>query len=166
MNFKSLLVTVAAVLFLTSCKKELQPQETTTDTTAVQNTTAATPVMAPSAATPVQVNQPAQSVTNTTPQPVNVAKTAPGMNPPHGQPNHRCDIAVGAALSSPVAKKQQAVTAQKSGSTSLQPSSSSTPTPTPLAQPATATPTAPGMNPPHGQEGHVCSVAVGAPLPK
>jgi len=27
--------------------------------------------------------------------------TAAGMNPPHGQPNHRCDIAVGAPLNSP-----------------------------------------------------------------
>jgi len=27
-------------------------------------------------------------------------KTAPGMNPPHGEPNHRCDIAVGAPLNS------------------------------------------------------------------
>ena len=26
--------------------------------------------------------------------------TAPGMNPPHGQPGHRCDIAVGAPLAS------------------------------------------------------------------
>ena len=26
--------------------------------------------------------------------------------------------------------------------------------------------TPPGMNPPHGQEGHRCDVAVGAPLPK
>ena len=32
--------------------------------------------------------------------------------------------------------------------------------------PSTPVVTAPGMNPPHGQEGHVCSVAVGAPLPK
>jgi hypothetical protein len=29
------------------------------------------------------------------------ATTAEGMNPPHGQPNHRCDIAVGAPLNSP-----------------------------------------------------------------
>lgn len=34
-------------------------------------------------------------------------KTAPGMNPPHGEPNHRCDIAVGAPLNS----KPAAVTA-------------------------------------------------------
>ena len=30
----------------------------------------------------------------------------------------------------------------------------------------TQTQTAPGMNPPHGQPGHRCDVAVGAPLPK
>lgn len=30
-----------------------------------------------------------------------VQKAAPGMNPPHGEPNHRCDIAVGAPLNSP-----------------------------------------------------------------
>ena len=39
------------------------------------------------AATTVVTQQPAQ-------------KTAPGMNPPHGEPNHRCDIAVGAPLNS------------------------------------------------------------------
>ncbi|MBK6446411.1 MAG: hypothetical protein IPF81_14280 [Bacteroidetes bacterium] len=27
-------------------------------------------------------------------------------------------------------------------------------------------PTAPGMNPPHGQPGHDCAIAVGAPLKK
>ena len=31
-------------------------------------------------------------------------KTAPGMNPPHGDPGHRCDIAVGALLNSAPAK--------------------------------------------------------------
>jgi hypothetical protein len=30
----------------------------------------------------------------------NKTKTAPGMNPPHGEPGHRCDIAVGAPLNS------------------------------------------------------------------
>ena len=34
------------------------------------------------------------------------------------------------------------------------------------AQQTTQTQTAPGMNPPHGQEGHRCDIAVGAPLPK
>ena len=39
----------------------------------------------------------------TTPQ-ATQTQTAPGMNPPHGQPNHRCDIAVGAPLDSPPGK--------------------------------------------------------------
>lgn len=47
-----------------------------------------------------------QVQTITTPLPpaaTNVAKpvkTAPGMNPPHGEPGHRCDISVGAPLNS------------------------------------------------------------------
>lgn len=32
------------------------------------------------------------------PQPVQSQRTAPGLNPPHGQAGHRCDIAVGAPL--------------------------------------------------------------------
>jgi hypothetical protein len=43
---------------------------------------------------------PVKTVPQTTPSP-----TAAGLNPPHGQPNHRCDIAVGAPLNSPPAKK-------------------------------------------------------------
>ena len=39
---------------------------------------------------------------------------------------------------------------------------------TPVVNPFTSTPvqTAPGMNPPHGQQGHDCAIAVGAPLNK
>lgn len=40
-------------------------------------------------------------VTPTTAQPVKVGK---GMNPAHGQPGHRCDVAVGAPLNSAPAK--------------------------------------------------------------
>jgi hypothetical protein len=47
-------------------------------------------------------SQQSQSVaadpTNTVTTPVVTTPTLEGMNPPHGQTNHRCDIAVGAAL--------------------------------------------------------------------
>lgn len=106
------------------------------------------------------VQQQAQQTTQTQSQ------TPSGMNPPHGQPGHRCEIAVGAPLNSKSAEKQQPqtttqVVSQKieekpvmkinsgSGSTTIE-----------------GTTTLPGMNPPHGQEGHRCDVAVGAPLPK
>lgn len=45
---------------------------------------------------PVVTQQPAPALTNSAP----ASKVAPGMNPAHGQPNHRCDIAVGAPLNS------------------------------------------------------------------
>lgn len=148
---------LAVSLFMVSCKKELQPQESVAPEEAVvidaasqeapNNQTVAMPSQPNAVSTPA-----AQQVQ---PQPTT---TAPGMNPPHGQPNHRCDIAVGAPLNSPAGKN---------------PAAQATPAPVqaqpqPQMQPQNAAPvvTAPGMNPPHGQPGHKCEVAVGAPLPK
>lgn len=97
---------------------------------------------------------PAAQPVNANPQNITVnqqpAKTAAGMNPPHGQPGHRCDIAVGAPLNSPPGK----TTVQQP---QVQTTSTSTVAPTPVK-------TAPGMNPPHGQPGHRCDISVGAPL--
>ncbi|MDI5950490.1 hypothetical protein [Flavobacterium yafengii] len=46
-----------------------------------------------------QQNQPVPtSAVTTTSTPVATTPTSEGMNPPHGQTNHRCDIAVGAPL--------------------------------------------------------------------
>lgn len=93
-----------------------------------------------------------------------------GMNPAHGQPGHRCDIAVGAPLNSPVAKPGTAITSQTipTQTTTTQPATTPNFTTTDAPGTATTTPvvTAPGMNPPHGQAGHKCDIAVGAPLPK
>lgn len=57
------------------------------------------PAAATTAATTPQQNTaiPATTVTTTTAQP-ETALTVEDMNPPHGQTNHRCDIAVGAPL--------------------------------------------------------------------
>jgi hypothetical protein len=64
------------------------------------------------------------------------------MNPPHGQPGHRCDIAVGAPLNS---KPTQPTATTATTNQAIQK-------------------VAPGMNPPHGEPGHRCDIAVGAPL--
>lgn len=114
----------------------------------------------------VQVNPNQKNVvTTTTVAPV---KTAKGMNPPHGQPGHRCDIPVGSPLNSPVAKPAVANTAQ-SGSASqsftVTPPAGNNAVPALLSTETTQT-VAEGMNPPHGQAGHRCDIAVGAPLPK
>lgn len=89
-------------------------------------------------------------------QPVQQQQTAPAtgqvaLNPAHGMPGHRCDIKVGEPLNS--APAQSATTVN--------------PQPTmiaPTAPPSGAATTKAGMNPAHGQPGHRCDIAVGAPL--
>ncbi len=92
---------------------------------------------------------------------------ASGMNPAHGEPGHRCDIAVGAPLNSPPASATSTPVIQQSTPAFTPPPSAPGINTTP-ATPVNTTPsaTAPGMNPPHGQPGHDCSIAVGAPLNK
>jgi len=218
MNPKILISSLAiASLLFVSCKKELEPQESTATSELVRlglakdTTKAAAPVVQTPAANPntvlsdtkglnpahgqpghrcdiavgaplnsaptqqvqatqgqtVQVNPTQQKVVTTTATPVKVAK---GMNPPHGQPGHRCDIPVGAPLNSPTAKTTAATpnTAQ-SGSVSQ----SFTVTPPPsnavpalLSTESTDNAVADGLNPAHGKPGHRCDIAVGAPLPK
>ncbi|OWK71316.1 hypothetical protein [Pedobacter sp. AJM] len=72
------------------------------------------------------------------------------MNPPHGQPNHRCDIAVGAPLSSKVVQPPAAIKTsevQPTESKMMETSQSDV-----------------KLNPKHGDPGHRCDIAVGAPL--
>lgn len=61
--------------------------------------------VAANSTTPQVVTNSGQTVTTTT---MTTAKTPKGMNPPHGQPGHRCDISVGAPLDSPVAAAKPA----------------------------------------------------------
>ncbi|HUR65294.1 MAG TPA: hypothetical protein VMZ03_03005 [Chitinophagaceae bacterium] len=111
-------------------------------------------------------NAPGVTVTST-PQttPVTTTKTSTaGLNPAHGQPGHRCDLAVGAALDS-----KPAATATTTQSLPLIPSAEIKPSPIvspagPASTPVAKTVTAPGMNPPHGEPGHRCDISVGAPL--
>jgi len=135
---------------LTSCKKELEPQESSAPATAANAATPASGLpqtpQTVAAANPQAQVQPQQMQVQPQAQ-----ATAPGMNPPHGQPGHRCDIAVGAPLNQP---------AKMTASSPQAPSTITKITPT-AAAPAK---TAPGMNPPHGQAGHRCDIAVGAPL--
>lgn len=156
MNRKIILsVAFIATLFVTSCKKELQPQESS-ETPVTE--TVATPEGAPVEATQPQVQAAASAPMQTVQAPTpTTTKTAPGMNPPHGQPNHRCDIAVGAPLNSPKGQAPATQTVTKPSTVEkVNPQS---------GQPQPVVQTAPGMNPPHGQPGHRCEIAVGAPLP-
>ncbi|NDK56287.1 hypothetical protein [Pontibacter fetidus] len=116
-------IAVAALFFgLMSCSDAAKTET---------NTTTAPAATAPATVIPNQATTPATTV---------------GLNPPHGEPNHRCDIEVGAPLNSPP-KPNLSVPAF---------------TPSAPAQQSVA----PGTNPPHGQPGHDCGIPVGAPLTK
>jgi hypothetical protein len=95
------------------------------------------------------------------------------INPPHGQPGHRCDIPVGAPLNSaPQNTTPQITTTQPSTSV---PNIANNPTAPTLenaqrinsSQPRSTTTTQNSgrINPPHGQPGHRCDIPVGSPLP-
>jgi len=153
----------------TTTAQPVAPVTTTQDPTAVQaNTVPGTATVNPGTAMPVNVNQqpqpinlnPQNKVVLPNPAQQNITQTqaqtttAPGMNPPHGQPGHRCDISVGAPLNS---KPAPANTPPPATVTTQQP-------PVTVTQQPTQQKTLPGMNPPHGEPGHRCDISVGAPL--
>lgn len=78
------------------------------------------------------------------------------LNPEHGQPGHTCALPVGAPLN---------------GSAPAAPAQNQNMTPMPMndlnpgmLQTTPTVPTGAGLNPEHGQPGHVCEIPVGAPL--
>lgn len=131
---------------LMSCKNEIEPKE---NTTRIIPFTEVGMKMREEAAAKA-AKKASQTATNTT-------TVGIGMNPAHGQKGHRCDIPVGAPLNSPV------VAAKTTSTSTSAPQMTVTPNTTSTATPIT---TAEGINPPHGQEGHRCDIAVGAALPK
>lgn len=156
MRILSLIILLSVFL---SCKKELQPQDSSSTPNA-KTDTVATASAVPSGPTTgaASVAPQIQPVAAGGAQPKAVVK---GMNPPHGQPGHRCDIPVGASLSTP----KKTIPAPASQSLSVnKTATSSPPAETPELLKAPVPETAPGMNPPHGQPGHKCEIPVGQPL--
>lgn len=150
------LITVS--LLATSCKKDekatyLKEEAGVTQPNIASNSTSKTALM-----------EQAGIQTNSNPAPM---ATAPGMNPPHGQPGHRCDIPVGQPLNSQPANATPATqNINVGGGTNtiqIDPNSVS-PGKIAIDNNGKQVKTAPGMNPPHGQPGHRCDIPVGQPL--
>jgi len=140
----SIAIVVLFMVFAMACKKS---SENATRELAGSNSNSTQSALAQSQsseAAPVFVENPSGTAPFAAPDPTTVA----GMNPPHGQPNHRCDIAVGVPLDSPPG-------------TGKTPPGASQPN---VSIESTTPSTPPGMNPPHGQPNHRCDIAVGAPL--
>jgi len=140
MNTAKLIVLIGLLQLFTSCSNTSDEEEITVQESATTTAPVSSNIAADTNKNPQVVSQPISPVT---------AKAA--LNPAHGQPGHRCDIAVGAPLDSK--PTQQTINA--------------TPQPVAVAQQPTqsvASGGGVGLNPAHGQPGHRCDIAVGAPL--
>lgn len=104
------------------------------------------------------ISLPNANLSNPSLKPAVVASSAKGLNPAHGQPNHRCDIAVGEPLSTPI--KQAPVQNITPAATQNAPQVITTPTLPKVSGAAAGA----KLNPPHGEPGHDCAIQVGAPL--
>lgn len=167
---KKVILSLFAVstIMMVSCGGSDSPEKdsslTSTDSTnkSVITTTAGDSVKpvivnAPGGATPNIITSTQPGPTMQTVTQAATAVTAKGMNPAHGQPGHRCDISVGAPLNSaPAAKTSPAVQTSTTTSTPAMPAVT--------APPAIISGSTGKLNPAHGQPGHDCAVAVGAPL--
>jgi hypothetical protein len=161
---RSFFAAITAIVCVVSCNT------TEEENSEAQTSGSSVSVNAPKADTvaPVQTNNQSPLVLTPPPIVMNPSASAPtspnqAVNPPHGQPGHRCDIAVGAPLSQAGAAPAvaQPPVVQQQPTTPVAPVIK--PTVTPAPQPSATV--AKGKNPPHGQPGHRCDIAVGAPLP-
>lgn len=158
MKMKKLLTSALLIsLLVVSCKKEEIAPEITTDTTTESKLII--PVR------PAETTNSVQEVQ--APESNMMMQDATAINPAHGQPGHRCEIPVGAPLNSaPKAANVSKLTTTTTTTNVPANVPQLGATNTNGIQNANANQvTPPGMNPPHGQPGHTCSVAVGAPLP-
>ncbi|OGC91677.1 MAG: hypothetical protein A2W25_13300 [candidate division Zixibacteria bacterium RBG_16_53_22] len=147
----SITIVILFMVFTMACKKSSEISTREGPGTNSGTTQSAPAQSQSSEAAPVSEENPPVAAPFAAPEPT----AAAGLNPPHGQPNHRCDIAVGVPLDSPPG----------TGKTPPVASGQNMPLPTAITStPTAAAPTAPGMNPPHGQPNHRCDIAVGAPL--
>lgn len=156
-------VAIGLTLSQMSCNNAADTANNTT------NEPATTTMEAPTTLEPTTTIEGTETATPATNAPTtSTSNKSEALNPPHGQPGHRCDIPEGAPLSTP---PQQAAQHQPTMAD-------------PAAQVQTATPNAPNVNvqpqmpaqqtapgfsgkpnPEHGQPGHRCDLQVGQILP-
>jgi len=141
-----------------SCKKDEKPTFLKDEPAGQQPSVAVNNTPSPSLLNQVGIQSAAPAATT----------TAPGMNPPHGQPGHTCEIPVGQPLNgTPPATQnpsaQKNITVNGNNTIQIDPNSVS-PGKIMTDNKGKQVQTAPGMNPPHGQPGHSCEIPVGQPL--
>ena len=162
MKYLSLCIGIAAISFITACGSNSNGEtiyipkndSTAVNSVTIPDTNGTVPKNTITAPGIIPVST---SSTTQTPVQTNSAVSAAGLNPEHGKPGHRCDIAVGAPLNSPVQPSATPTITTSKPAISQQPA-------TIISNPQPTKEIAAGMNPEHGKPGHRCDIAVGAPL--
>ena len=167
-----ILSTAVVLVTMISCspaQKESNPQ-TVQQLKQVQQTVLSADTSVAISSVPATV----PAATSVEPTAANKSATPPELNPPHGQPYHRCDIPVGSPLNAAAAPAKTAATAKPAQvvkRTGMAPTIENAarlnnPQPNNSIAPTTASSTPPKLNPPHGQPYHRCDIEVGSPLPQ
>lgn len=160
----------AAILTVTVLNACQNPEEENTATTpdTASAPAASNPIpdsqnlVSPTPTQPIVPPPPPTPVLENTPPPVPIAGASPKVNPAHGLPGHRCDLQVGAPLpQAGSVSATQVVPAAPSGQAGPTVQSIVAPPPPNTGSPISGSKK---VNPAHGQPGHRCDIAVGAPL--
>ncbi|WP_304343674.1 hypothetical protein [Chryseobacterium koreense] len=159
-----LLMIVAASIFW-SCDKN----KTETDSKETAKVESATSDSAAANAAQTQTVESQEAANVSTPEQavaINNSGKKPELNPPHGEPFHRCEIPVGAPIDSQPAPTPapQMMPTQSAASNNFNTNPIPS-TPQPVAAPSAQNlGPKPALNPPHGEPHHRCDLQVGAPL--
>lgn len=179
MTHSAILITVLALLAVVACSPARQDSGQSQQVPALPPAQEQTSSVNNEPASPVQ----SESTTETPAESENSEEVM--LNPPHGEPFHRCDIPVGAPLNSAPTNTARQTTSNTVTTTAPQVTTSTSSTANnPMAptlenanrlnsgQTRTTTQTTtnntgpkPRLNPAHGQPWHRCDIAVGSPLP-
>ena len=156
----SIIISSFILLGMFSCNSTDSNSETTAVESAATTTETSNVVVPPPVSTPVLNDQPSELMIKPPTQSgqfSGASTVAAGINPAHGMPGHDCAIAVGAPL-----KRSTSVPTASPVTTNAPVNQTIVPTET-----KSITTSAPNVkvNPAHGQPGHDCAIAVGAPLP-
>ena len=167
----SLFIFVAALAM--SCEKKQNDTSEATSGTAKNQTKSSPDIPSDENQTAIQENQTnlsteGKNVKIVQQAPVTTANNSgkkPALNPAHGEPFHRCDIAVGAPIDSAPAPQNPAPQIMPQNQTIQNFDTNPIPaSPQPAAPVTQNTGPKPAVNPPHGEPHHRCDLQVGAPL--
>ncbi len=166
MNTYTILIAIVVLGTIISCspaQRETNPATQVQQQIQLPQSIGESDTAATLSSNPATVQSPA---TSNNPTVVNKTTSPPELNPPHGQPYHRCDIPVGSPLNAaPSVKIAPAINNNGTAPTLENAARLNRARSNNTTVPTLANTNPPKNNPAHGQPFHRCDIPVGSPLP-